>query len=174
MKAGIHPNYQEATVTCSCGNTFTTRSTKSNLRVDLCNVCHPFYTGEQRIVDTAGQVERFTKRMEAAQATGGVKTKRQKRREELDRLRAEQEAEAAAQRDAQAREERARIRAEREAAKAKEEAQAAADAEAEARAAAKAEAAATAAAQADAEAAAAATASEDIAEAPTQDTTTEE
>ena len=103
MKPGIHPNYQEATVICSCGNTFTTRSTKSELRTDLCNVCHPFYTGEQRIVDTAGQVERFTKRMEAAQATSGVKTKRQRRKEELDRLRAEQEAEAAAQRDAQAR-----------------------------------------------------------------------
>ena len=57
MKSGIHPNYVEATVTCACGNTFTTRSTKPNLRTDLCNVCHPFYTGEQRIVDTAGQVE---------------------------------------------------------------------------------------------------------------------
>lgn len=149
MKPGIHPNYQEATVVCSCGNTFTTRSTRKELRVDLCNVCHPFYTGEQRIVDTAGQVERFTKRMEAAQATGNVKTKRQRRREELDRLRAEQEAEAAAQREAQAREERARIRAEREAAQAKADAEAAA-----------AEASATKAAEADAEAAAAAAASE--------------
>lgn len=149
MKPGIHPNYQEATVVCSCGNTFTTRSTRRELRVDLCNVCHPFYTGEQRIVDTAGQVERFTKRMEAAQATGNVKTKRQRRREELDRLRAEQEAEAAAQREAQAREERARIRAEREAAQAK------ADAEASA-----AEASATRAAEAEAEAAAAAAAAE--------------
>lgn len=149
MKPGIHPNYQEATVVCSCGNTFTTRSTRKELRVDLCNVCHPFYTGEQRIVDTAGQVERFTKRMEAAQATGNVKTKRQRRREELDRLRAEQEAEAAAQREAQAREERARIRAEREVAQAKADAEAAA-----------AEASATKAAEADAEAAAAAAASE--------------
>lgn len=154
MKPGIHPNYQEATVTCSCGNTFTTRSTKKELRTDLCNVCHPFYTGEQRIVDTAGQVERFTKRMEAAQATGNVKTKRQRRREELERLRAEQEAEAAAQREAQAREERARIRAEREAQAAK-----------EAEAAAKAEASATAAAEAEAEATAAATAAEDVASA---------
>lgn len=168
MKPGIHPNYQEATVICSCGNTFTTRSTKKELRTDLCNVCHPFYTGEQRIVDTAGQVERFTKRMEAAQATGAVKTKRQKRREELDRIRAEQEAEAAAQRDAQNREERARIRSEREAAKAKEEAQAAADAEAEARAAAKAEAAAA----RQAAAAAAETASSE--EAPAEDAATEE
>lgn len=118
MKPGIHPNYQEATVVCSCGNTFTTRSTKSNLRTDLCNVCHPFYTGEQRIVDTAGQVERFTKRMEAAQSTGGVKSKRQRRSEELARTRAEAEAEAAAQREAAAKEERAKRRAEREAAEA--------------------------------------------------------
>jgi large subunit ribosomal protein L31 len=66
MKPGIHPNYVEATVTCACGNSFTTRSTKPTLRTDLCNVCHPFYTGEQRIVDTAGQVERFMRRVEAA------------------------------------------------------------------------------------------------------------
>ncbi len=66
MKAGIHPKYVESTVVCACGNTFTTRSTRPQLRTDLCNVCHPFYTGEQRIVDTAGQVERFMKRMEAA------------------------------------------------------------------------------------------------------------
>jgi large subunit ribosomal protein L31 len=62
MKQGIHPNYVEATVICSCGNTFQTRSTKPELRTDLCSVCHPFYTGEQRIVDTAGQVERFRRR----------------------------------------------------------------------------------------------------------------
>ena len=76
MKQGIHPKYEETTVTCACGNTFTTRSTRQNLRTDLCNVCHPFYTGEQRIVDTAGQVERFMKRMEAA---SGKPSKRQVR-----------------------------------------------------------------------------------------------
>jgi large subunit ribosomal protein L31 len=81
MKATIHPNYVEATVTCSCGNTFTTRSTRPQLRTDLCSVCHPFYTGEQRIVDTAGQVERFTRRMEAAAANAGQKSKRQRRLE---------------------------------------------------------------------------------------------
>jgi large subunit ribosomal protein L31 len=70
MKAGIHPNYVESVVTCACGNTFVTRSTKPTLRTDLCNVCHPFYTGEQRIVDTAGQVERFMRRMETAAASG--------------------------------------------------------------------------------------------------------
>ena len=59
MKQGIHPEYVECTVKCSCGNTFTTRSTKSELKVDICNVCHPFYTGQQRFVDTGGRVQRF-------------------------------------------------------------------------------------------------------------------
>ena len=64
MKTGIHPDYVEATVHCACGNTWTTRSTKANLRVDLCSNCHPFFTGEQRLVDTGGQVERFRRRFE--------------------------------------------------------------------------------------------------------------
>jgi large subunit ribosomal protein L31 len=79
MKAGIHPKYVEATVVCACGNTFQTHSTKPMLRTDLCNVCHPFYTGEQRIVDTAGQVERFMKRMETAAASDLTGSKRQRR-----------------------------------------------------------------------------------------------
>jgi large subunit ribosomal protein L31 len=62
MKTDIHPQYTEATVKCSCGNTFTTRSTKSELHVELCNVCHPFYTGRQKLVDTGGRVERFERR----------------------------------------------------------------------------------------------------------------
>ena len=62
MKKGIHPDYIEATVHCACGNTFTTRSTKKELRVEVCSRCHPFFTGEQRIVDTAGRVERFKRR----------------------------------------------------------------------------------------------------------------
>jgi large subunit ribosomal protein L31 len=62
MKSGIHPEYVEATVTCACGNTFTVGSTKTQLRVDVCSNCHPFYTGQQRILDTAGRVERFRKR----------------------------------------------------------------------------------------------------------------
>ena len=62
MKAGIHPKYVETTVTCSCGNTFKTRSTKPEMRVDLCNECHPFFTGRQKLVDTGGRVERFQKR----------------------------------------------------------------------------------------------------------------
>jgi large subunit ribosomal protein L31 len=65
MKPGIHPEYVDATVTCVCGNTFETRSTKPAIRVELCSNCHPFYTGTQRIVDTAGQVERFMRRMRA-------------------------------------------------------------------------------------------------------------
>ena len=62
MKADIHPTYEDATVRCSCGNTFTTRSTRSELRVELCNECHPFFTGKQKFVDTAGRVERFSKK----------------------------------------------------------------------------------------------------------------
>jgi large subunit ribosomal protein L31 len=79
MKPGIHPNYVEATVTCACGNVFTTRSTRSSLRTDLCSVCHPFYTGEQRIVDSAGQVERFMRRVENAAAGDVSQSKRQRR-----------------------------------------------------------------------------------------------
>ncbi|MCL4434189.1 MAG: 50S ribosomal protein L31 [Actinobacteria bacterium] len=62
MKPGIHPQYVEATVTCSCGNTFVTRSTKEELHIELCNQCHPFYTGKQKLVDTGGRVERFNRR----------------------------------------------------------------------------------------------------------------
>ncbi len=88
MKTGIHPNYQEATVVCSCGNTWTTRSTRSNLRVELCNQCHPFYTGEQRIVDTAGQVERFMRRLESVQGESRRKKseRRQKKLEQRQRI----------------------------------------------------------------------------------------
>jgi len=62
MKAKIHPRYQTCTVRCACGNTFTTRSTLSKVAVDICNVCHPFFTGKQKFVDTAGRVERFSKK----------------------------------------------------------------------------------------------------------------
>ena len=62
MKQGIHPDYIETKVTCSCGNTFTTRSVKPELHVELCNECHPFYTGKQKLVDTGGRVERFQKK----------------------------------------------------------------------------------------------------------------
>ncbi len=62
MKQSIHPDYATATVTCSCGNTFQTRSTVSEIRLELCSACHPFYTGRQKLVDTGGRVERFQRR----------------------------------------------------------------------------------------------------------------
>ena len=65
MKAKIHPKYYpQARIICACGNTFTVGSTSPEIKVDICSACHPFYTGEQRIVDTAGQVDRFMKRLE--------------------------------------------------------------------------------------------------------------
>ena len=68
MKKGIHPKYYpDAKVTCSCGNTFTVGSTKEAIRTDICSACHPFFTGEQRLVDTAGQVERFIRRLEKSE-----------------------------------------------------------------------------------------------------------
>ncbi len=67
MKADIHPNYNEVEVTCSCGNTFSTRSTmtKKAFHVEVCSLCHPFYTGKQKIVDTAGRVEKFNQKFGA-------------------------------------------------------------------------------------------------------------
>jgi len=62
MKQGIHPEYVAAIVHCACGNTFETRATKPDLHVEVCSACHPYFTGEQRIVDTAGRVERFKRR----------------------------------------------------------------------------------------------------------------
>ena len=60
MKAGVHPEYHEVEVRCACGNTFKTRSTKTELRLEICNACHPFYTGKQKLVDTAGMVEKLS------------------------------------------------------------------------------------------------------------------
>lgn len=68
MKAKIHPNYVEARVHCACGNAWQTRSTKPDVHVEICSNCHPFFTGQQRIVDTAGRVERFNKRYQKAAA----------------------------------------------------------------------------------------------------------
>ena len=62
MKHEIHPNYTEITVTCACGNTFQTRSTGGDLHIEICSDCHPFFTGKQKLVDTAGRVDRFNKR----------------------------------------------------------------------------------------------------------------
>ena len=72
MKPAIHPKYQEVDVRCACGNTFKTRSTKPELHLEICNMCHPFFTGRQKLIDTEGRVERFTKRF-GAQTTEGRK-----------------------------------------------------------------------------------------------------
>ena len=65
MKEGIHPKYQEVEARCACGNTFKTRSTKSELHLEICSACHPFFTGRQKLLDTEGRVERFTKKFGA-------------------------------------------------------------------------------------------------------------
>ena len=62
MKKGIHPKYVDTTITCSCGNVIKTRSTVENLRVEICAKCHPFYTGKQKLIDSAGRVERFMRK----------------------------------------------------------------------------------------------------------------
>ena len=70
MKSGIHPIYQRATVQCACGNTFVTRSTIPVIHVEICAQCHPFFTGKQKLFDTAGRVERFRQKYRSDKATG--------------------------------------------------------------------------------------------------------
>ena len=62
MREGIHPNYEETTITCACGNVIKTRSTKKDIKVEICSKCHPFYTGKKQLVDTCGRVDRFKKK----------------------------------------------------------------------------------------------------------------
>ena len=90
MKQGIHPEYVECKVRCSCGNTWTTRSTKSEMRVDLCDKCHPFYTGQQKLVDTGGRVQRF------ADKFGGAAAAQLKKAQEAKAAKAAKAAEEAA------------------------------------------------------------------------------
>jgi large subunit ribosomal protein L31 len=74
MKEGIHPDYPPSSVTCACGNSFVTRSTRGDIAVDVCSACHPFYTGTQKLIDAAGRVDRFRKRYDktvAAKAAAG-------------------------------------------------------------------------------------------------------
>ena len=71
MKEGIHPEYVVSRVTCSCGNSFVTRSTKPEIHLELCSACHPFYTGKQKLVDTGGRVERFQRRYAKTGAAEG-------------------------------------------------------------------------------------------------------
>lgn len=66
MKQGIHPGYNVTTVSCACGETFQTRSTKENVKLDICSVCHPFFTGKQKLIDTEGRVEKFRKKYKKA------------------------------------------------------------------------------------------------------------
>ncbi|MGH7295526.1 MAG: 50S ribosomal protein L31, partial [Polyangiaceae bacterium] len=77
MKEGIHPDYPASRVVCACGNSFTTRSTRGDMQIDVCSACHPFYTGTQKLIDTAGRVDRFRKRYEkkAAMATAASAAK---------------------------------------------------------------------------------------------------
>ena len=69
VKADIHPKYEISKVACSCGNEFETRSTKGDMKLELCSECHPFYTGKQRLVDTGGRVERFQRRLQKAKSS---------------------------------------------------------------------------------------------------------
>ena len=82
MKAKIHPEYQDAVIHCACGHVFKTRSTRKDMRIGICSHCHPFFTGQQKYVDTAGRVERFQKRYAAAAAAtaAAAEAKMQKKR----------------------------------------------------------------------------------------------
>ena len=73
MKTKIHPEYREAKITCSCGSVVVTRSTKPDIHVEICSACHPFYTGEQKLIDTAGRVEKFRRRMDKKRVAASPK-----------------------------------------------------------------------------------------------------
>ena len=131
MKQGIHPDYVECTVRCSCGNTFVTRSTKSELKIDICSACHPFYTGQQKFVDTGGRVQRFADKFGSAKQL--VAEREAAKKAAKAAANAEREAAKKAEREAKAAEKAKRAeeyakKAEAEAAKAE---AAAAEAEAE-------------------------------------------
>lgn len=102
MKQGIHPNYVECTVRCTCGNTWQTHSTKSELTIDLCDKCHPFYTGQQKLVDTGGRVQRFSNKF------GGAAAAQLKAAQEAKEAKAAKAAEEAAAQKAAAEEKAAK------------------------------------------------------------------
>lgn len=79
MKEGIHPKYVESTVTCACGYTFKTRSTKPVIKLEICSNCHPFFTGKQKLIDSAGRVEKFQKRFVATNGKTVVRKKKEKK-----------------------------------------------------------------------------------------------
>ena len=127
MKKDIHPEYVDCTVTCTCGNTFQTRSTKPEIRVDICNACHPFFTGQQKLIDSGGRVQRFANKFGAATEAVAAREAAKK----AERAAAVEAAEAAkkAEREAKAAAKAARAaefakKAEEEAAKAAAEAEA--------------------------------------------------
>ena len=91
MKQGIHPQYVECTVTCSCGNTFKTHATVSEMKVELCNECHPFYTGQQKFVDTGGRVQRFADKFGGAAAAQLKKAEEAKAAKALEDARAQRQ-----------------------------------------------------------------------------------
>ena len=129
MKQGIHPEYVDCVVKCSCGNTFTTRSTKPELKIDICNACHPFYTGTQKLIDTGGRVQRFADRFGAAKDV--VAEREAAKKAERAAQIAEREAAKKAEREKAAeREAKAAAKAERAAAYAAKAAEEAARAEA--------------------------------------------
>lgn len=102
MKNDIHPDYVDCTVTCTCGNTFQTRSTKPEIRVDICSACHPFFTGTQKLIDSGGRVQRFADKFGAARETVAAReaAKKAERAAEVEAKeaakKAEREAKAAA------------------------------------------------------------------------------
>lgn len=102
MKQGIHPNYVECTVRCTCGNTWQTHSTNSELTIDLCDKCHPFYTGQQKLVDTGGRVQRFSNKF------GGAAAAQLKAAQEAKEAKAAKAAEEAAAQKAAAEEKAAK------------------------------------------------------------------
>ncbi|MFQ6671981.1 MAG: 50S ribosomal protein L31 [Candidatus Tectimicrobiota bacterium] len=103
MKTDIHPEYGEATITCACGNIIHTRSTKAALRIEICSKCHPYFTGKQKIVDTAGRVERFERKY------GEVAEELERKQEEERRVRIETAKERAERQVAEREERKARL-----------------------------------------------------------------
>ena len=106
MKQGIHPEYMDCTVKCTCGNTFVTRSTKPELKIDICNACHPFLTGTQKLIDTGGRVQRFADKFGSASAA--VAEREAAKKAAKAAAAAELEAKKKAEREAKAAEKAAR------------------------------------------------------------------
>ena len=103
MKKDIHPEYVDCTVTCTCGNTFQTRSTKSEIRVDICNACHPFFTGTQKLIDSGGRVQRFANKFgSATEAVAAREAEKKAEREAKAAAKAARAAEYAKKAEAEA------------------------------------------------------------------------